>query len=280
MQSGSLDPFLLAKIEKINRRKLQAANASGPFIKDIIAYQVNTKHEEPPIGEFNEYRINSSSFSLRRSKAETEDELIIRMMRYLEDLTMRAILVHIKENFYDAPALQELAVRHTTKSSTALQDDVAYYQTIKNILAARKFIPRMLPEKKDYITRLSINEFALYPHRDRGPLTLKGFEKLLSHVEKLAQLCPENLHLLFGSIPVKTEENSPHNKDHYFMHNIVIFVQGGSLTKLNIFSKAIPDKSDPSYPKTENRAFHLSAIKDESARIAKSAFTSKNSDGR
>gem|GEM_PF-5137297 len=272
MLSGSINQVLLNKLQNRHRHHLQVVSATPPVIKDIIVRQINSIDENsPPLGEFNEYSISSKNFSLQCSSSESEEELILRMMIYLEDLTFRAILIHIKENFQDPNVLLELVAVNLPKKSSTLPDEAEFYRSIKQILASGKFIPRILPDKVNHITRLSMNEFALYPHKKRGPLTLQGFTSLIKKIEKLAEFCPENLHLLFASIPVKTNEDCPYIKGNKYLHNMVIFVEGGSSAKISTFSKAIPASGDPTYNQTANREFNVSESKQYSACIAKPA---------
>ncbi|MEO8401454.1 MAG: hypothetical protein ABI597_06600 [Gammaproteobacteria bacterium] len=87
------------------------------------------------------------------------------------------------------------------------------------------------------ITRLSLNEFSLYPHGE--PLTLQEFESVTEEIKKLARKFQPNLHLNLASLPVIGQDKK--------IYNIIIYVQCGELPSLQTFIKTIPSDLDTSY---------------------------------
>ncbi len=251
MLTTHLNQGLLGKLQKINRRKAGEASASIPIIKEIMVCQINESNKKnSPLGEYNENSISTPNFSVKRRLVETEDALIQRMINYLEDLMLRALLIHIEENFENSTTLRKLALCDD-KSTVS-------YREVKRMLVSGKFVTKMCVDKVNHITRLAMNEFALYPHKDRGPLSLQGFSSLVEKIEKFCEICPENLHLLFGTIPVRVGDN---------LHNMMVFVQGGQPSQINIFSKSFPYRKDPSYSNTNNYSFSSSYDRDDAKKI-------------
>ncbi|MEO8401328.1 MAG: hypothetical protein ABI597_05945 [Gammaproteobacteria bacterium] len=95
---------------------------------------------------------------------------------------------------------------------------------------------------KNSITRVSTNEFFFYPAAERGPFTEKVFGQLIKRIEALAKKLPENLHLALGTFPVEN--------NHREIHCVAIYIQAGSLPRIDVISKAFPSRRDPDYPKT------------------------------
>jgi hypothetical protein len=110
-----------------------------------------------------------------------------------------------------------------------------------------------------HITRVILNEFSLYPHRDRGPLSLAEFNSLREKINEIAQRYPQNLHLLLASIPVKINQNE--------VVNLVMYVQCGEHPIIHTSTKARPSHVDPVYPNTQNRHYSSEYFKDTAALV-------------
>lgn len=102
--------------------------------------------------------------------------------------------------------------------------------------------PMMKPDCKDNITRVSTNEFFFYPAAERGPFTENIFGQLLARIEDLAKQLPENLHLALGTFPVENNVRE--------VHCVGIYIQTGTLPRIDTISKAFPSDRDPDYPNT------------------------------
>lgn len=91
------------------------------------------------------------------------------------------------------------------------------------------------------ITRLSLNEFSLYPHGE--PLTLQEFESLTEEIKNLARKFQQNLHLNLASFPVLGQDRK--------LYNVIVYVQCGELPSLQTFIKNIPSDLDIHYNNME-----------------------------
>jgi len=99
------------------------------------------------------------------------------------------------------------------------------------------------------ITRLSLNEFALFP-RDK-PLSLAEFKDLLERIELLTETKQKNLHLSLGTLPVLVGGK---------VLNCNIYVECGSSVKIHTLAKSYSYEkmdefglpSDPEYKDSQN----------------------------
>jgi hypothetical protein len=134
----------------------------------------------------------------------------------------------------------------------------------------------MNPSKANDITRLSINEFALYPAAKRGPLTLDGFNKLLLKIQELAEKYPDNLHFLLATIPVKiTRKVNAKMTD--VVENFGVYVESGQETRVRPFAKAYSSNIDPVYPNTVLLDFRDKTLNFESIADFSTMNTNKGS---
>lgn len=92
------------------------------------------------------------------------------------------------------------------------------------------------PDCENHITRLSLNEFSLYPH---APFNLNTFSYLIQEVEAIARSQQENVHLLLSSIPVLSSKNE--------ILNVCLYVQCGPSPKIESFAKSNPSFVDIAY---------------------------------
>jgi hypothetical protein len=112
---------------------------------------------------------------------------------------------------------------------------------------AKRAMAKQDDEDPHHITRVILNEFSLYPHRDRGPLSLVEFHSLQEKVNEIARHYPQNLHLLLSSIPVKINRNE--------VINLVMYVQCGEHPIIHTSTKARVSDKDAEYPNTKNRDY-------------------------
>lgn len=228
--------------EKTIQKREKIANQSPIKIRDLIAYQKNDAEEsQNPIGEF----------AKQNKKQESQSHMIARMVEHVDMLASHAEKAHIKDNFIQtdkyisANKVRELAYQRAKQASLSEPSEEAIQQEIENILTINHsyFHPQHLND----ITRLSLNEFSLYPHAEQGPLSLEGFHQLISKLEEMARYYPQNLHLMIATMPVKLTDNQ--------VHNMAIHIQCGKLPIIHPFAKAIPSTVDPVYPNTVNPNF-------------------------
>lgn len=204
----------LSTIEKILQRKTQLANDQPIYIRELIVYP--NKNNFTNVGEFDPELVQSKNINITHLESETEEKLIYRLSKFINNLASRAAFLHIKDNFVD--------------------EHLSF-------------------ERLNHITRLSLPEYALYPAEKRGPLTLNGLNKLLQEIEFIAQWNPENLHLLLGTVPVRTIHDQ--------VHNICIYVECGKNPRLHLVVKALPASRDLRYPGTTNSNFSSAFLPQE-----------------
>ncbi|EKD72582.1 MAG: hypothetical protein ACD_45C00633G0009 [uncultured bacterium] len=149
--------------------------------------------------------IEKGEFGMNHFVQESENQVIARIFLQIQDLIKRAVQLHHQDNF----------------------------DTENN---------KMKPECKNNITRLTTNEFFFYPCKNRGPLTNEGFSELIGQIESYAAELPDNLHLAFGTFPVKNQQKE--------VHNIALYIQCGPTPQINATTKAFPAKIDIIYPDT------------------------------
>lgn len=106
----------------------------------------------------------------------------------------------------------------------------------KNLEPATDSSPQFKENKRNDITLLGLNEFSLYTHGK--PLTAKEFARLIDKIEDLAKKNPANLHLLLGSIALE------HNNE---VLNVNLYVQCGSVPKINSYTKVLTADDDCLY---------------------------------
>ncbi len=262
---------LVNKLKKIFHQKMKNANDFPPKITDIVVYQINvTSRSEFPSGEFYEDLVTNLSFDLVVAQNESEDDVISRIASYLDDLALRALVIHLRNNFTNGPELLNKAYQQaiTDKNKNPTPEEVQ--RELKKIITSKAIIPIMDTSKTNSITRLSLNEFALYPNRKRGPLTINGFTKLLETINENTQHYPDNIHLLFASVPVVLENNN--------LRNMTIFIQSGKNVCINTFAKAIPYEEDPEYFQTKNCLLFTNQLNSDNKRsLAQCALGFSNS---
>ena len=252
-KSWQINHNLVTKLENIYRKEIESANAIAPVIREIIAYQVNDSDKVTyPVGEFDPDKISTQSYhaNLNQIKNETESLVINRMIEYIDELAMHAANIHVNDNFlnpenYAYPSLKTPSV--TAKSNLYPFFYLPFFKkdTDNKISFASQSVPIMDVKKTNQITRLSLNEFSLYPNEKRGPLTLSGYNQFLQRVIQIAQKCPENLHLLLATVPVLFPDKN--------VSNFAVYIQCGANPILTSFAKNYSSEYDPVYPNTENR---------------------------
>ncbi|MHB1947779.1 MAG: ankyrin repeat domain-containing protein [Gammaproteobacteria bacterium] len=214
-------------LEKIIGRLQQRQEMTNAqvYVQDLVAIQVNDKNPtDYPWGEFDPNAVTPPQ---EHKETESEREVVQRMMLHLVDLAKFAATVHRQENFI-TPA-----------------PDSAHPQT-----------PIMDPKKLNHMTRLTLNEFSLYPNKNRGPLTIKGFKLLLKALERMAADLPENLQLVISSIPVKTFIEEQDEKQEIqriaVLRNMSITIDCGKRPHVRPFAKSFPPPNDPTYTGIQN----------------------------
>lgn len=143
-------------------------------------------------------------------KSETKNATIKRMIKLIEQIVDMILPVHL-ENFNDQ-------------------------QTLK-------------PARINYVTRVSLTEFALFPHKDAGPLNLDEYHELLRQLDEMGRLYPENLHINAGTVPVLYPDHVVRNT------NIYLSIGKKGESSIHTFVKANPYETDPIYPVTKNIEF-------------------------
>jgi len=196
-------------------------------VRDLIATQVGTDPE--PFGEFDAEDVKSETGTQNRKKNESELQVIRRMMLHLVDLTKCADEIHKEENFIMPPA------------------DTSQPETKQTFI--------MNPKKLNDVTRLTLNEGSLYPHKKRGPLSYRGYKILLRAIERMASDFPENLQLVISSVPVKMMSESEDKsaiKKVATLRNMMIVVDCGKHPVVRSTPKLFPTyRQDPVYPGIE-----------------------------
>jgi hypothetical protein len=250
-----MPPINFEEIEKLEEliSRHQPLPMHRGHVKEIIVYQKNLNAKESsqrPTGEFEMDRVSNPSLVLEK---ETPFILITRMCRYIADLAERAMEVHVKDNFKDPEGyLQDYQLRKQAilEATRHLEmDDFSLQQKLEEINSSPRFADTIEENKLDNITRLSLTEFSLYPRKEQGPLTIPDFNLLTKKIELIAKNCPENLHLLIATVPVKTINNE--------VQNIALYVQCGMHPVINVFTKVSPHPTDPQYPGTTYPAYSL-----------------------
>ena len=153
------------KLEKLLKKRVEKDIKSSISITEII---VSQSFKSTPRGEFNS-----------PNKGESEEDLVMRMVNFVDELAKTAKAVHLKNNFH-------------------LEDHLYV----------------MDEQKNNEVTRLSMPENTLYPGEQQGPLSLEGFKLLTHNLSKLAENYPDNLHLMIATVPVK---DNPDNYEGYFL---------------------------------------------------------------
>lgn len=144
----------------------------------------------------------SSEFKMEIKAAEPDDSIINRMLNQIKILSETAKTKHLKTNFDNKG--------------------------------------KMLPDKKNDITRLLTPEFSFYPAEKQGPLTIASFNKLLVAIQKHLADYPPNLHLLLSSFPVADNNGN--------FYNVAVHIQCGSPPKFTLIPKINLSPIDFVYP--------------------------------
>ncbi len=194
----------LKQIKLIEERltKTHQSRQQPILIKELVAYQVPGALYDNA-GEYHPKNKQKQSSLLKKRKNEQEPTLINRITAYLMELVQFATKKHLENN----------GVNH----SNAIRQD-----------------------RKNHITRLLLNEDALYPDQQRGPLTEAGFRLLITNIHNIAWNAPENLHLAFSSVPVLTNG---------LIRDITILVQCGPNPVIYPYAKSssVGPKQDANY---------------------------------
>lgn len=267
MKTRPINDVLYAKLKTVFEKKLEAGRIPVQ-IRDIIAYQVNSHPDGVlPIGEFNPYLITNDNYDVVRASFESEFDVIVRMVNHIKHLTIYSILQHLKDNFVDANKLINTIIEKNSRELNRPLTSLETWLIFKNEISKENSVFQIHPQKLNNITRLSSNEFSFYPNVYRGPLTIAGLNLFVDQITEMAQHCPENLHLILASLPVKTAANN--------VHNIVVFAECGKEPKIHVLAKAHAAMLDPVYPNTLNREFTWPELSENN--VAKLALTSEQS---
>lgn len=100
----------------------------------------------------------------------------------------------------------------------------------------------MLPTMLNHVTRISLNEYALFANQ--CPLLLDDFARLMGEIEIIARTMHDNLHLLLGSISVKGSDDR--------VMNYALYVTCGKTPGLYYFAKTHISPLDVYYPELIN----------------------------
>lgn len=195
-----LNHALLNFLEKIQEKKLAALQNNPVIIKDLILLDKNIKR-----GLFythGEYEGVDNTDLLK----ETNSQLVTRLLAYMDSLGEKAQAIHNTSNPGNNP---------------------------------------------NFITRLLMPEFYLYPAFSRrtvnestskvekGPITIENLCTLVEQLPNIAEKYPQNVHLLFSTIPVIFDDER--------LHPVAIYVQCGQRPIIHVFSKAFGDSKDSLY---------------------------------
>jgi len=271
----------VARIEENLKKRL--LHNESIYVRELVVLQRNNLNPaQPPHGEFNSMSVTSPIFNAQKAKKETEDELIERIVKHIIDLCEIGTSTHVTNNFinptyYLSPkALHTVAYAQVKKNhpSTEPSDD-EIKKASTEILKSRP-TSKINSAKYNHITRLSLQEFSLYPHKERGPLTEEGFERLLTKIAMIVKNYPDNFHLLLATVPILFSIRikigvAP------FVENIAIYIECGKNPEIHTFSKAHPSTVDATYPNTNNQPFI--ANPSEKSQLA-NFVTIKNGDSR
>lgn len=258
--------------------------------RDAVAYQINDPGMELPegkqltaIGEFHAESVfrDDDVFVPIHATLESENALIDRMVAYITTITEPIAIAHLQENFTGADkylrcadynklylqpqrylSLQDYQALIANPQYKALQtqlkgtpNDPEIISQLNKLISAMLKQPVMQEDKKNDMTRFVLNEFALYPYWERGPLTEEGFAKLIQKIQEMASHFPENYQLVLGSVPVcKKMKSGSLGEEETVVQNMTITVDCGNPPKVDPFSKAYPAPADVCYPGTKNAA--------------------------
>lgn len=271
------------------KKTFEIKNAQEVIIHELIAYQRNwDKKQNYSRGEFDP---DKPEFPKNLRESERNERFVNRISQYIQSLFDFAAKKHAKANFVNgdqyispldlrATALQNLMkeVKFQTPRSffsiTAKQiekdelkmkkkerkADLAPIspEQIDEEVSFLKFMDppkplKMRLDKMNTITRLNLHEFALYPYIDRGPLSLQEWQLLLKNINEMAATYPENLHIMLGTVPVRTQ-TIINSKKINLLQNIGVYVECGPNPRIHVFGKTIPatagEFKDLIYPKT------------------------------
>jgi hypothetical protein len=236
-------------IQKLQKALSEDKSNKKPIeIRELVAYQVHPQRFLSPLGEFDASRVATSiPFNGFRAAKESEKQVIRRMSAHIYELVSKAAQIHLTDNFTQEKYLFSLGELYQSAVDKAQSKKRSRIIHAMNDILAEYTSPDIDPDKSNRITRLTMNEFSLYPHKARGPLSLNGFQQLVEEIDIAARYAPENLHLILGTVPVQTREGH--------IQNIAIFVQCGKWPVLHTFAKAAPSRIDPVYPEQKNLDF-------------------------
>lgn len=193
-----------ARSRRIQRIEMDLKQQEQRVLADVVMRDMMViGNEGLSSGEYAGLMHGSDKKKLRD---EPEGALVSRMVEQIKIIANRAAGIHLADNFSGGDA------------------------------------KKMLPDKKNHVTRVSVNEFYFYPYRRRGPLSAAGFSALFESIGVMAGKLPENLHLILGSFPVVNE--------HHHVRNLVIHVQCGKKAALKVFAKMVPAENDLDYKAT------------------------------
>lgn len=192
-----------------------------------------------------------------KRKDESEDDLIERMMDQIKSLGFLAAKQHLKDNF-EAPNITITSNSQSKKTniphSNILINQMLQSKATAKLKDQRKMLSyqfyKMKPNNVHNITQLVTSEYFFYPHKDRGPLSQKGFETLIKKIEIFAKRLPANLHLVLATFPVQQddEENAKN------INPVLISVQCGKIPSIKVKGKSFLAAEEPIYPKFTNQA--------------------------
>ncbi|MBI2786906.1 MAG: hypothetical protein HYX60_11650 [Legionella longbeachae] len=120
--------------------------------------------------------------------------------------------------------------------------------------------------EENFIERILTNEFFFYT---KEPLTLEQFQELMGKLMNLAQMQPQNVHLILGSFAVLTPEGK--------IMNVVPFIRCGKNATIDLIVKKNTAAYDPSYSyqdKDETEKYYDYIKSDE--KISEIAITINN----
>jgi hypothetical protein len=198
---------------KMYEKRLLRTIKEKVLIRDILVTQDRLDDRENRVGEFHSTLATN----------ESEDAFAKRIMLHIKKMASIASDIHRNDNFTVTEEKETSSTTHN-KTTHAMKANC-----INNV------------------TRLSFNEYYFYPGKKRGPLSLHTLKEIITEIEKLASLLPENLHLVLASFPVVDLKKQ--------VSNMVIHVQCSQTPVLHMFAKAIPSNNEPVYPDTQTIEF-------------------------
>ncbi|MFJ1270168.1 hypothetical protein ACD661_16560 [Legionella lytica] len=159
-------------------------------------------------------------------------------------ITIRDLVVlpeNYKLSYGESKNIQKLSSDKENTSYTRLVDHIECLAEIVNQTHQNAYCKSTdngnFYIKKDYtnhITRLSLNEFSLYTSK---PLSLAEFCKFIEKLKEVAGNCHENVHLVLSSFSVVDKD----------LLNVVVYLQGGKESKINIITKSSASAGDVNY---------------------------------